>query len=331
MIGAGQFEIVFKWPISLAKIFETERSIMRIKWNQAYWMLKGCIILSLLIGLTGCGTFHRMATKIGIKVGVAPGVSHMIEAIKETKSGRLVEKGLADHLLIVTGMVEISEGNFRLLGEASFLYCAYGIFMEEKEPEFAKELFDIGKDFGLRAMKQNRKFRKGLESGKKISELVDYLDEDYVKHLLWTGLNIGLWIVHNMDKPEALMGMADAIALVERSIELDENFYHGAGKMFLGAYYALTPEYLGLGGGPANAQKMFNKARAVEKGNFLLVDVLEARFLCTTNENKARYEELLSGVVEKEPTGIKGIRLINELAKMKARFYLDNKSNYFNQ
>jgi len=302
---------------------------MRIKWSQAYCMMKGFVILSLLIGLTGCASFQRMATKVGINVGVAPGVSHMIEAIKETKSGRLVEAGLADHLLIVTGMVEITEGNFRLLGEASFLYCAYGIFVEDKEPEFAKELFDIGKDFGLRALKQNKKFRQGLESGKKISELVGYLDDAYVKHLLWTGLNIGLWIVHNMDKPEALMGMADAIALVERSIELDENFYHGAGKMFLGAYYALTPEYLGLGGGPENAQKMFNKARSVENGNFLLVDVLEARFLCTTSENQERYEELLTGVVEKEPTGIKGIRLINELAKMKAKYYLDNKSNYF--
>jgi hypothetical protein len=302
---------------------------MRNKWNQAYYLLKGLVVLSLLIGLTGCASFQRMATRVGINVGVAPGVSHMIEAIKETKSGRLVEKGLADHLLIVTGMVEISEGNFRLLGEASFLYCAYGIFVEDKEPEFAKELFDIGKDFGLRALKQNKQFRNGLESGRKISELVGYLDEDYVKHLLWTGLNIGMWIVHNMDNPEALMGMADAIALVERSIELDENFYHGAGKMFLGSYYALTPEYLGLGGGPENAKSMFNKARAVENGNFLLVDVLEARFLCTTTENQACFEELLTGVTEKEPTGIKGIRLINELAKMKARYYLDNKSKYF--
>jgi len=302
---------------------------MRIKWNQIYCLMKGCVILSLLIALTGCAAFQRMATKVGINVGVAPGVSHMIEAIKETKSGRLVEKGLADHLLIVTGMVEITEGNFRLLGEASFLYCAYGIFMEDKEPEFAKELFDIGKDFGLRALKQNKQFNYGLESGKKISELVGYLDEDYVKHLLWTGLNIGLWIVHNMDNPEALTKMADAIALVERSIQLDENFYHGAGKMFLGAYYALTPEYLGLGGGVKNAQNMFEKARAVEKGNFLLVDVLEARFLSTTTENQERYEELLTGVLEKEPADIKGIRLINELAKMKAQFYLDNKSNYF--
>ncbi|ETR66865.1 MAG: hypothetical protein OMM_12246 [Candidatus Magnetoglobus multicellularis str. Araruama] len=291
--------------------------------------MKGFLLLSLIIGFTGCASFQRMVTRTGINVGIAPGVSHMIEAIKETKSGRLVEKGLADHLLIVTGMVEITEGNFRLLNEAAFLYCAYGIFMEEKEPEFAKELFDIGKDFGLRALKQNRKFRKGLAAGKKIPELVGHLDEDYVKPLLWTGLNIGLWIVHNMDDPAALMGMADAMALVERSIELDEKFYHGAGKMFLASYYALTPEYLGLGGGPENSRQMFEQSRAVENGNFLLVDVLEARFLATITENEDRYDELLNGVIEKEPDDIKGIRLINELAKMKAQYYLSHKSDYF--
>jgi hypothetical protein len=270
-----------------------------------------------------------MATRVGIDVGIAPGVSHMIDAIKDTKSGRLAEKGMADHLLMVTGMTELSPNNFRLLSEVSFLYCAYGIFLEEKEPAFSKELFAIGKEYGIRALKQNRKFRKGLEKKEKISDLVGHLGKGYVKPMVWTGLNSGLWIVHNMDDPEALMGMADAIALIKRSIELDENFYHGAGKMFLGAYYALIPEYLGLGGGPDNSRHMFEESRAVENGNFLLVDVLEARFLSTTVEDEDRYEELLKGVLEKDPTHVKGVRLINELAKMKAKYYLEKKSEFF--
>ncbi|MBF0449529.1 MAG: hypothetical protein HQK75_02400 [Candidatus Magnetomorum sp.] len=302
---------------------------MSIKWNRLFNVMKGWMIFSLLMGATGCTSYYKMATRVGIDVGVAPAVSHMIDAIKDTKSGRLAEKGLPDHLMMVTGMVELSPNNFRLLSEVAFLYCSYGLFMEEKEPEFAKELFAIGQEYGIRALKQNRKFRKGLEAGEKISDLVGHLDKGYVKPIVWTGLNSGLWIVHNMDNPEALMGMADAIALIKRSIELDENFYHGAGKMFLGAYYALLPEYLGLGGGPDNSRKMFEQSRAVENGNFLLVDVLEARFLSTTVENEERYEELLKGVIAKDPTGVPGVRLINELAKMKAKYYLEKQSDFF--
>jgi len=308
---------------------ETERSVMCIKWNRIFDVMKGLMIFSLLMGGTGCTSFYKMATRVGIDVGVAPAVSHMIDAIKDTKSGRLAEKGMADHLLMVTGMVELSPNNFRLLSETAFLYCAYGIFMEEKEPDFAKELFAIGKEYGIRALKQNRKFRNGLEKGEKISDLVGHLGQAYVKPIVWTGLNSGLWIVHNMDNPEALMGMADAIALIKRSVELDENFYHGAGKMFLGAYYAMIPEYLGLGGGPDNSRKMFEESRSVENGNFLLVDVLEARFLSTTVEDEDRFEELLKGVINKDPTGVKGVRLINELAKMKAAYYLEKKSEFF--
>ena len=231
--------------------------------------------------------------------------------------------------MMVTGMVELSPNNFRLLNETAFLYCAYGLFMEEKEPKFAKELFAIGKDYGIRALKQNRKFRKGLERGDKLADLVGNLGKGYVRPMIWTGLNSGLWIVHNMDDPEALMGMADTIALIKRSIELDENFYHGAGKMFLGAYFALLPEYLGLGGGPENSRKMFAESRAIENGNFLLIDVLEARFLSTTVEDEDRFEELLKGVIAKDPTGVKGVRLINELAKMKAKYYLEKQSSFF--
>jgi len=302
---------------------------MIIKWNRLFYLMKGLLIFSLLMGSIGCSSFYKMQTRVGIDVGVAPAVSHMIDAIKDTKSGRLAEKGMADHLLMVTGMVELSPNNFRLLNETAFLYCAYGLFMEEKEPDFAKELFAIGKDYGLRALKQNRKFRKGIEKGDKIADLVGHLGKGYVNPMVWTGLNSGLWIVQNMDDPEALMGMADTIALIKKSIELDENFYHGAGKMFLGAYFALLPEYLGLGGGPDNSRKMFTEARAIEKGNFLLIDVLEARFLSTTVEDEDRFEELLKGVLQKDSGNVKGARLINELAKMKAKFYLENQSKYF--
>jgi len=286
------------------------------------------LIIFLIISSTGCQSWYRMTTKVGVNVG-APVVSLMIDELKDTKSGRLAEKGMPGHLLLVTGMVELSPNNFRLLNEASFLYCAYGIFIEDKDPAFAKELYDLGKEYGIRALKQDSTFKNGYEEGKKISEIVGHLGSKYVPSLLWTGLNSGLWIVLNMDDPAALMGMADTIALIQRSLALDENFYYGGGKMFLGAYYAMIPEYLGLGGGPENSQKMFDEARAVTGGKFLLVDVLEARYLATTIDNEDKYDGLLNGVIEADPTGLKGVRLINELSKMKAKHYLSIKSKFF--
>ena len=293
-----------------------------------YKFLFSFIILGLIIGNTGCTAWYKMTTKVGINLS-APVVSLMIDELKDTKSGRLAEEGFPAHLLLITGLVSISPDNFRLLNEASFLYCAYGIFIEDKEPEFAKELYELGKDYGIRALKQNKKFRVGYEKGEKVKDLTKHLNKSYVPALVWAGLNSGLWIVLNMDDPAALMGMADTIALIKRSIELDENFYYGAGKMFLGAYYAMIPEYLGLGGGPENSSKMFAEARSVENGNFLLVDVLEARYLATTIDDEDLFDTRLNGVISADSGGIKGARLINELAKIKAKHYLDNKSKFF--
>ncbi|MBF0449531.1 MAG: hypothetical protein HQK75_02410 [Candidatus Magnetomorum sp.] len=280
-------------------------------------------------GSLGCARISKMATTVGINMGIAPAIPLMVDKLKDTKSGRLAEKGFAGQLLMVTGFVELSPNNEKLLNEAAFLYCSYGIFMEDKEPEFAKELYEIGKDYGLRALKQNKKFRKGLERGEKICNLVKHIGKSQVPALVWTGLNSGLWIVLNMDDPEALMGMADTIALIKRSLELDSTFYYGAGKMFLGAYYAMIPEYLGLGGGPDNSKKMFAEARAVENGKFLLVDVLKARYLSTTIEDEIGFEKLLNDVIASDPSELKGIRLINELSKTKARYYLENKGKFF--
>jgi hypothetical protein len=290
-------------------------------------MIGIAIVMASLI-MSGCTSVQRMSTKMGINMG-APVVSLMIDVLKDTKSGRLAEKGFAGQLLMLTGMVELAPNNFRLLNDTSFLYCAYGIFMEDKEPQFAKELYDIGYEYGMRALKQNRKFRLGIEDGKKISELVPHLGKKYVPSLVWTALNKGLWIVLNMDDPEALMGMADTIALIKRSIELDETFYFGAGKMFLGAYYAMIPEYLGLGGGPENSEKMFKEARQATNGKFLLVSVLEARYLATTIDDRDMFEERLNFVLESDSGAIKGVRLINELSKMKARHYLNSIDKFF--
>jgi len=287
-------------------------------------------MMLLIILMTGCTKVAKVSTKMGLAVG-SPVVTLMSDKLKDTRSGRLIEEGFASQLLMLTGLVELTPNNFRLLNEISFQYCAYGIFIEDKEPDFAKELYSIGREYGLRALKQNRGFRKGLEKGEKIYDLVPNLGKAYAPSLLWTALNSGLWIIWEMDNPDSMMGMADVIAMIKRSLELDENYFCGAGKMFLGAYYAVIPEYLGLGGGVSASAQMFKEANAVNDGRFLLVRVLEARYLATTLDNKDLFKECLEEVIEADAGNLGGMRAINELAKMKAQYYLDHINNYFSK
>jgi hypothetical protein len=282
------------------------------------------LLLGLLLTLCGCSTILRLQADF-----VAPMISELVDQAANNGSSRVVREGIAGNTLLVTAFSEISPNNNLLLEKSTYLYCAYGLMVEDADPEFASELYSLGKEYGLRALKQNRCFRKGMENGKHIPELTDCLGRGYKAALLWAGIADGLWIFRNMDDSAALIEIADAVALVERSIELDPNYFFGIGKLFLGAYYALIPDFFGTGGGPEASARMFAEARAASGGRLLMVDVFEARFLDTQMKNKTEYIRKLEHVLAADPDILPEYRSFTAIAKQKARFFLDHMDEFF--
>ena len=97
----------------------------------------------------------------------------------------------------------------------------------------------------------------------------------------------------------------------------------------MASYYAMVPEHLGLGGGPQNSKAMFEEARAVADGKFLLVDLFEARFLAASTDDKELFEKRLEHVLSADSKSLAGGRLLNQLAKMKAKIYKRNQDQFF--
>ena len=279
-----------------------------------------CLALS-AGGPVGCA-------RMGVNMS-GPMISDMMGKVADTGNPRLAKEGLAGQVLLITALTEMSPDNLRLLKECAFAYCSYGLFVEDEDPEYAKTLYATGKEYGLRALKQNSRFAKGLQKGKKISELTDILGKKYTGALCWAGLNGGLLLTLNLDDPGALMEMADIVAMVKRSIALNENYYYGVCKIFLGAYYSMIPSYLDEDGGEENARKMFQEARKSSDGKFLLVDLFEAKFLATTIDDEALFEKGLNHILSSPSDEPKGVRLINELTKIKAQYYLNRQKELF--
>ena len=287
-------------------------------------ILPALLLSVMLPALCGCSTILRLQADF-----VAPMISELVDQAANNGSSRVVREGIAGNTLLVTAFSEISPNNNLLLEKSAYLYCAYGLMVEDTDPEFASELYSLGKDYGMRALKQKRCFRKGLESGKHIPELTGCLGRGYKAALLWAGIANGLWIFRNMDDSAALIEIADAVALVERSIELDPNYFFGIGKLFLGAYYALIPDFFGTGGGPEASARMFAEARAASGGRLLMVDVFEARFLDTQLKNKAEYIRKLERVLAADPDILPEYKSFTAIAKQKARFFLDHMDEFF--
>jgi hypothetical protein len=279
------------------------------------------------MGAGGCA--KSTMVKSGIKSFGPTAIDLLLQNILDTGSAELLKEGMPGQVVLVTGLTEMNPNSREALEQCCMLYVSYGMFIEDQNPKFATELYTIGKSYGIRALSTNEGFRKGLENGKKIPELVGALGKDYVPALCWAGLSTGLQIMHQMDDPMALMIMPDAVALMNRSVALDPDYFYGVGKSFLGAYYALVPAFLGLGGGPDVSAKTFEEARKITDGKFLMVDVFEARYLCTYTDDRKHFEELLNGVLKADSAALKGGRVLNELAKMKARYFLSVADSLF--
>ncbi len=288
-------------------------------------IMTACMVLVMMTG-SGC---IKTAVKSGVHFGAVPVMEMMMETLLNSPSSQLLKDGMPSNVLLVTALAEMDPDNQALLSKTCFLYTAYGMMVEDEDPGYAVELYTIAKEYGMRSMKTDKTFAKGLAEGKKIPELTGGLGKKYMENLCWTGLAYGLFLMQNMDDPMALMDMPDCVAMVQRSMELDETYMFGVGKAFMGGYYAMLPEFLGLGGGPDASSAMFEEARKISDGKFLMVDVFEARFLSTYVDDQERFDMLLNRVLEADVTALDGGAGLNDLAKTKAEYFLSIKDTLF--
>ncbi|MBI9076204.1 MAG: hypothetical protein JEZ02_12400 [Desulfatibacillum sp.] len=291
--------------------------------------LKLLVVASLVLAMmTGSGCI-KTAVRTGVHLSAVPVMDMMMASLLDSPSSALLKDGMASNVLLVTALAEMDPANQGLLSKTCFLYTAYGMMVEDQDPAYAVELYTIAKGYGMRSLQCDKAFAKGMAEGRKIPELTGALGEKYMETLCWTGLAYGLYLMQNMDDPMALMDMPDCVAMVQRSMDLDDTYMFGVGKAFMGGYYAMLPEFLGLGGGPDASKAMFEEARKVSDGKFLMVDVFEARFLSTYVDDQDRFDLLLNRVIEADSSALSGGEGLNDLAKVKAEYFLSIKDTLF--
>jgi tetratricopeptide (TPR) repeat protein len=276
------------------------------------------------VSATGCGRIIISSAR--------PFVDDINRAFMQQQDVDLAEQGTPTFLLFLDGLILHSPKDKTLLLSGAKAYSSYtAAFVGDKYPERNKILAEKAREYAFRAFSlHNRKFAKAKE--KPYSEFITYLPsfgEKDVPYLFsvascWAG-----WIQANSESWDAVADLPKVQSLLERTIELDENFYYGVSHTYMGVLLTIRPP--SLGGKPDEARKHFERALELGQGRFLPTYVLYAKHYAKLVYEEKLFYDLLDRVLDAPGDEVPELILINRLARRQAGDLINDarKEEYF--
>lgn len=317
------------------------------------------LFLSLIFitGFSGCTSFRKTVTAKAVDIGANIAVDDLLDASFDMPNARLAKEGIPGQAFLVSQITDaMAPKSYKMLVTNSLLYMTYGLLIEDEDPEYAVELYNIGKDYGIRALRLNRDVRLFLDEGyrfsqplksieemkkekgdqfdfeKDVTRLVDYAHEDDIEALFYTGANmvLGLFLRSiQLGDMSATIDLADVMALVKRVNELDPEYFFGFGQLLLASYKAFIPPLFDPEGGLENAEKAFELTSNITSGNLLMVDYFKAKLVAPAKKDPAMFDNLTNRILKTDPSILKGGTLLNAIAQEKTRYLTKQRSVLF--
>jgi hypothetical protein len=123
--------------------------------------------------------------------------------------------------------------------------------------------------------------------------------------------------------------MAMLEATMQRTLELDDSFYHGSPHLLMAVYLAARPDI--IGGNIDKAKEHFDKAFSLGADKLLSAKVLFARYYAVRLGDRVLFAKTLQEVTDAPVDGVPELTLANTLAKQKAREMLEKVDDYFGE
>jgi hypothetical protein len=183
------------------------------------------------------------------------------------------------------------------------------------------------RDYGFRLLDED--FRKAAKDLKleKVKKKLAEMDEEDVPGLFWTAYGWGSAANLAQNDSDMVAALPIVEVMMNRVIELDEEFFFSGPHMFFGVYYASRPPM--FGGKPEKAREHFEKAMEQNGQKNLMIPFLYARFYATQVQDRDLFERLLNGMQEVDVEKYENVRLNNEVALERAAFWRDRIGDLF--
>jgi tetratricopeptide (TPR) repeat protein len=252
-----------------------------------------------------------------------------LASFNEESDLQLAHESLGSNLKLIEAMIKSDPENEQFLLFAAQGYYSYALaFCEDDSVERARVFYLRAKEYGMRALMKNKKFKDALDGDINVfRESVKTFNKDDVPALFWTAFSWGSYVNITRTDIAGLADLSRVQALVEFVAEKDPSFYHGGAYLFLGFIEGTTPK--SLGGNPDKAKEYFEKALTINGGKFLMTQLYYARAYAVSTLDQPLFESLLKQIEDASIDDVPEIRLANVIAKQKARKLLAEESELF--
>ena len=183
----------------------------------------------------------------------------------------------------------------------------------------ARKLYLRARNYGLRGLEvRHPGFGKGLRGNPGTAARAARAND--VQLLYWTAVSWAAAIGDSKDNPDLIGDLPIVEALIDRALELNESYDHGAIHSFL-ITYEMSRQ--GAEGKPEDrARKHFGRALELCGGQLAGPLVALAETVAVRNQNPTEFKELLNRALEINPDAKPEWRLVNLVTQRRARWLL---------
>jgi len=279
------------------------------------------IILSLLvISLSnGCSSVMSSAT--------SDLANNLSNAMLNQNDPETVRAGTPAYLLLIDGLIENEPQSSSKLLAGAKLYGAFASTFVEDEKRaqiLANKSFNFAKlalciENKLLCGVYNKPFEIFQPALAKLT--IDDVPIAYAFANSWAG-----WVQSNSGDWNAIAELPKITALLERIVELQEDYKEGEAHLYLGVLATQIPP--SLGGKPEQGRIHFERAIELSQGHNLMAKVLYARQYARMLYKRDLHDKLLNEVLTAKAE-YPGLTLANTLAQQQAIELLDSADDYF--
>jgi tetratricopeptide (TPR) repeat protein len=252
-----------------------------------------------------------------------------IESMNRESDLQLAREAMPANLKLLEGMLLEDPKNTVLLLYAAEGFYGYSFgFVEIEDPARARLLYRRCYSHAQQALKL-----AGIDIDPETAALeavetaVSKAGKKAVPALFWTASCLGKWIDLSRDDMSLVASLANTAALMQRVIDLDNEFYFGGAHMFFGVYYGGRAPM--LGGDYARAETEFRRAAEINNNKLLIVDLLQAEFLDRQRLDQQAFHQRLTAILAAPDDLYPEMALVNGIAKQRAAILLDYEGDWF--